>query len=333
MNDQEKTLARILFSNKVAYSDGQQYENLFVQIMRYAFTNFQPVKPHGNNGDRKNDGFDGYEGRYFQVYAPEDINKLPTKYDALKKARDDFSGLKEYWESIYPIKEFFFVLNDKYRGGIPELHSLLHEIKEQNALQKCELFLNKDLEKVLFTLPDDLIQSSIGFIPKPENIRKIDFSILKEVINHVLQNEMPFDLMKIKDPPDFNKKILFNNLLITQPLLINASYQVGMLDKYFELNSDFVKQQLRDIFNGLYKNMLTKEYDLKLYPENINKADLVFFEILNATVPNSDKRTQDAALVLMAYFFETCDIFEDPDKNKDDNECSYLQSTFDFPNL
>jgi len=46
--------------------------------------------------------------------------------------------------------------------------------------------------------------------------------------------------------------------------------------------------------------------------------NLIFFDVLNSVVPDNSKRTQDAALVLMAYFFESCDIFEDPNYRQDE---------------
>lgn len=45
---------------------------------------------------------------------------------------------------------------------------------------------------------------------------------------------------------------------------------------------------------------------------DLSLNDLVFFDILDSITPGQSKRTQDAAIVLMAYFFESCDIFEDP---------------------
>ena len=56
-------------------ADAQQYENLFIKIMGAYKKGFQPVKPHGNIGDRGNDGWVKDEGIYYQVYAPEDITK------------------------------------------------------------------------------------------------------------------------------------------------------------------------------------------------------------------------------------------------------------------
>lgn len=45
MNSQEKTLARILFQNKINKADGQKFEDIFTSIMNYAEPDFQQIKP------------------------------------------------------------------------------------------------------------------------------------------------------------------------------------------------------------------------------------------------------------------------------------------------
>jgi hypothetical protein len=45
---------------------------------------------------------------------------------------------------------------------------------------------------------------------------------------------------------------------------------------------------------------------------DIPPGDRVFFHMLNVVAPAATKQVQDAAIVLIAYFFEKCDVFEDP---------------------
>ena len=111
MDRNTRYIVRLMFQTKVYSCDGAAFESFFTQIMQRHNRNFQQVKPQGQYGDRKNDGFDKTTGTYYQVYAPEDI-KIKEK-ETIEKLVTDFSGLYAYWQSLYPIQSFFYVVNDK----------------------------------------------------------------------------------------------------------------------------------------------------------------------------------------------------------------------------
>lgn len=136
---------------------------MFVKIMAYAHRKFRPVKAQGRTGDKSNDGFDSQSGTYYQVYAPDDIRK--TQGDALKKLKRDFRGLKVFWDNLYPVKRYFFVINDKYQGVSPTIEAELVAIKTKHSLTEADVFLAKDLEETLFNLSDDKGISVIGHVP------------------------------------------------------------------------------------------------------------------------------------------------------------------------
>ncbi len=309
MNRDEKTLARYLFMNKVYSANGQAYEDLFCAVMSKAYKDFIPIKPQGKFGDRKNDGYRQEAGSYYQIYAPEDPKA--SIHDAIKKAEHDFNGLLTYWHKISPIKEYYFVLNDKYQGPYPTVEQILVKIKDTNKLKKTGVFLAKHLEDVFFSLEDDVIQSIIGFIPDPNNIAMIDYRSLREVINHILQNRKPTALEASLSVPDFDEKIKFNGLGKRVKLLLdNACYQLGILDEYFYRHGASIKKDLRDRLNETYITSKNKDYGT--IPDDMTHGDLVFFDILHSLVPKNTRAAEDAAIILMAKYFESCDIFEEP---------------------
>ena len=129
MTHQEKALARKLFKLKVHENDGNAFEQLFTQIMNYAHSGFKQIKPQGQIGDRKNDGYVPSLGHYYQVYAPENPTAKQTQATAVTKAKDDFQGLIDAWHKTHPIKGYRFVFNDKYRGSFPTIEQDLADIK------------------------------------------------------------------------------------------------------------------------------------------------------------------------------------------------------------
>jgi hypothetical protein len=91
MTRDEKYTLRLIFQNKIYKADGQKFEDIFTDIMKYADPEFQQIKPYGRTGDKKNDGYIKSKGIYFQVYGPQDIAKSVSY--AKGKLKEDFAGL------------------------------------------------------------------------------------------------------------------------------------------------------------------------------------------------------------------------------------------------
>lgn len=141
-------------------SNGQKYEDLFVKVMGYADASFKPVKAHGNIGDRGNDGWCANGGKYFQVYAPED---LPSNDAAsIKKMESDFEKLFSYWNVISPVQQYIFVVNDKYKGVSPHIYKAISDLKVRHHLNDATIFLASNLESLLFSQSPDVINSVLG---------------------------------------------------------------------------------------------------------------------------------------------------------------------------
>lgn len=310
LSTEEKYFARKFFKLEVLQRQGQDFENFFVKIMQFHHKEFVPVKPQGQFGDRKNDGFIKSEGKYYQVYSPEDPES--KEYDTIKKLNTDFAGLYKHWnDQVTPIKEFHYVLNDKYKGGYPTLHPELTKIEEANEGVKCYPLFASQLEDIFLGLKKDQIQELVGGLLVPEDISAFDSTIMNEVINFILNIESPYDTERIPERPDFNEKIVFNGLgERVSDLLKYGSFQEGSLKEFFKLNSNFAKEDMRNKFNQLYLSGI-REID-----EGDEKSDMVFFYILKNATMNQSKQVQDAVIVLMSYYFGYCDIFEEPPQVK-----------------
>lgn len=164
------------FKLMVHESNGQQYQDLFSKIMSYASPSFKAVKAHGNIGDRGNDGWCAAQGKYFQVYAPEEL--ADNTKAAIKKMKVDFDKLLSYWESISPVKEYVFVVNDKFKGVPPHLIKAVSDIKIKHNLSDASIFSASDLENILFSLGQDQIESILGSMEK----LNADLEIYKHLI-------------------------------------------------------------------------------------------------------------------------------------------------------
>lgn len=308
MNTNQRYLAQLLFKNKIYASDGQMFEDFFSSVMVKSNPNFMQVKPYGSIGDRKNDGFDKTTGEYFQVFAPQDIHNSSTIVSATAKLEDDFEGLYNYWNDKYPIKKYHFVVNDKYRGVPPQLYSKISELETAYPEVEFDIFTSAKLEDIVLNMDIDAVTDILGYIA--DMTLQLEYSALNEVIEHLMRMKDAGDSDDLLTVPDFEEKIMFNKLSSrVANMLRSASYQVGGLEAYFRCHSEVTKSEVQRKIVDCYRNAATsidKAID--------NYADLVFMKILDDIYPNGNVSIRNAIMILMAYYFESCDIFEKPEQ-------------------
>jgi hypothetical protein len=315
LQSQTNYIKRIQFKLKVYESDYQAYEDLFCRVMKHANPNFYKVEPYGNVGDEGCDGFDPDKGIYYQIYAPKtiELKKVTDKLNA------NFERLYLKWNtrSNTPVEEFYFVMNDKYKGtrvpleiGLSEIDA---EMKKVNSnyptLRKTGRLLSDDLERIFFeNLSEEQQMDIIGFVPNFEQqIATIKIEILATVIGSLLNspNRNP-RAFSTPENPHRDAKLKYNNLgdEIKQ-FLTQAEYQEHDLYDIFEQDTN-QKEYLKDIFNTIYKNNCEK------FKGENDYANLVFWGIQNDIMPEDKAIFFPPTLVLMSYYFKTCDIFEEP---------------------
>ncbi|GGH58414.1 hypothetical protein HNQ91_000420 [Filimonas zeae] len=300
MDAQRKALARKFFKLLVYQADGSRFEDVFTSIMNYCESGFQQIKPWGNIGDRKNDGYIKESGTFFQVYAPEDVTRdYPT---AVKKAKDDFSLLLSQWEGI---KEYYFVLNDKFKGVNADCEQALSLIVKKYKLRGGGLLTPKVLENKLFELSEDQIMSVVGFLPSEEIIQHIDFSILSEVIGFIMGLQIDLVITKIEFP-NWDRKIAFNKLSPKTNFYLNlGSQNIGALNTF--LGSDpFLAEALQEKISGIYQKV--KEMEIESSDEY--SGDYIFWTVIDECCPKKEVRYQHAVMTIIAKYFESCDVFE-----------------------
>jgi hypothetical protein len=233
---------------------------------------------------------------YFQVYGPEDIaNSISYAKGKLKK---DLSGLLQEWK---PINEFYFLINDKFKGIPPDLEIEVNKLITENKL-KGGVKGAAHLENLLFSLADDQILTITGPLPDPSKIRTLNYSILDEVIGYIMGISLTKAVSSDMSVPDWDKKIKFNGLSKTVArLLNNGSIQIASLDKYLINQGNFLADDLRNKINEIY--LAEREH---------STGDDLFLQIVNIASPREEQAYQSAVIVIMAKYFEACDIFERP---------------------
>ena len=274
MNDIEyQRIARRILRGLIVESNAQSFQDLFWKIAVSKFDNFEKVKPQGNKGDKKNDGYLRGLGVFYQVYSPEIPQK--NEQNAIKKIMKDFTGLYSFWNNIETVKEFNFVFNDKFTGSYPDLYTTIKDLEINHPNIKFNLFSADDLQRMFDSIPPKK-QEDILHLNSNDTI--LSYEALNTVAEH-LKSLVFLDGMENKlIAPDFEEKIKFNHLSPITAEMLKSNYEnISEVEKYFANDDNKeLKQELQEKYVHLYNGAV------KIHGEPLTEeiSENIFFDII-----------------------------------------------------
>ena len=299
MNNFQEAYYESRFEVEFLRSKGDAFETLFDKLMGLAFkADYIPTRPWGNIGDRKNDGYLKSEKRLFQVYAPNELKA--TK--AIKKITEDFEGAKKYWAEYFD--KWIFVHNAD-DGLPPHVFKLLLDLdKETPEIEVTHWSLN-ELRDVFRQIPLKEKEAWYGPAPTEETKSKIGFADLKIVLESISHSSVPLN-SEVKDVPA--GKIEANALSESVAFLLRQGMTKSpMVDLFFsQWHDESLGERIATAFKAKYLKL--KE---QFTPNEI-------FTELQAWAGGDEIGTpehQVAVLTILAYYFESCEIYEEPGRD------------------
>ncbi|HIE00891.1 MAG TPA: hypothetical protein EYP59_11490 [Thiotrichaceae bacterium] len=301
---------RTLFQLKIYKVSGEEFQRLFEDIMEYRYPDFQSVAPWGNWGDGGNDGWIPSEKRYFQVYGPK-INTPSNPVKATEKLIEDFQKLKHKWSDI---ECYHFVYNDRFNKMPAPIGKALADLQNQYHLQEATPFSAGKLEKTFMALTDDQKMMIVGGIPA-EIPDSIDPRAIGELLSHLADQETQMLNWLNETAPHFQEKIKFNGL--SQPIsgyLNSYSYQTQYIDDFLQYRDIGLAQICAVEIHSIYLNSQKEIPDKTENAPNLRYVWMI--EQLIPPVahnhPHTLKAYREAAQVILAKYFESCDAYEHP---------------------
>ncbi len=285
------------FENTFLRAKGDEFQTFFERLMGLACkADFMACRPWGNIGDRKNDGFLKSERRLFQVYAP---NAMEAK-KAIDKITEDFEGAKVHWGKDFD--KWVFVHN-AYDGLPPHVHEVILEFERVNPGIVLEPWGLEELRLIFRRLSLDDCASWFGFAPTEETKAKLDFKELQVV----------FETLAVKAAPPSSTvnpvpqgKIEANALSESVSILIKSGMSKSPLVSAF-LDTWYDETLGERLAGSFRKEYVRLRYE-RLHPNQI-------FSELQIWAGGRERGTPEhemAVLTVLAYYFERCDIFEEP---------------------
>lgn len=284
-----------MFGNAFARARGDAFQEFFERLMGLAYkTDFMACRPWGNRGDRKNDGFLRSERRLFQVYAPNEMKESV----AIHKICGDFEGAKVHW-GVY-FDTWVFVHNSQ-DGLPPHVQKVILDLGKANPEIKLETWGLEELRLVFRRLSVDDLQSWFGFVPTDETRSRLGFSDIRVVLERVREQAVPL-VQPVKDVP--KGKIEANALSESVAALLKAGMTKAPLvgEFYSKWHDATLGERIAQSFRAKYESL-----------RGAHTPNEVFSE-LQVWVGGEDQGTPEhqlAVLAVLAYYFESCDIFEE----------------------
>jgi len=288
------------FENAFRGAKGTVFQDFFEKLMGLAYkADFMACRPWGNRGDRKNDGFLKSERRLFQVYAPNEL----TEKKAINKIQEDFNGAKIYWKEHFD--KWVFVHN-AVDGLPPHVHKVLLDFEKENPGITLEPWGLEELRVVFRRLTLEDMQSWFGYAPTAETKAKLGFKDLQVILESLADRSIPLNL-PVKDIPC--GKIEANALSESVEILLKEGMgKAPLVEDFFNQWHDatlgeYIARSFRTKYELLRKSFTPNEVftELQVWAGGANRG-----------TPEHEL----AVLTVMAYYFERCDIFEEPRSNQ-----------------
>lgn len=268
--------------------------------LRYPNGDFTPVRPWGNMGDRKNDGYLKSRRQLFQVYAPVVLNRSET----LAKVEEDFHGALPHWRQYFDTWTFVHKFDE---DGIPPfLLQRLEELETANPGITCNHWGLSAFREELFQLHQeaDVVTALGGFwAPSQRDVLGLRFEDVQLVLAHIEGGGNLAETDRRPVPPG---KLEANALSEAVRDFIEVGFKrSNLVGRFFESYYDVT---YGDRIGAAIRNEYIRLRESGILPDDIFWGLQKF--ITGPDQPGPKKSA--AALAILAYFFEQCDIYERP---------------------
>lgn len=303
MDEVQEAFYRLRFREAFLEKTGTEFQDWFVKLASHAFgSDFETVRPYGNQGDLKCDGRRISTGTIFQCYAPYQTDAAQLN----KKIDEDFRGAYKNWSNMV---EWVLVHNDT--RGLPATSiQLIDRLRRENPNVKIEVWTEAELQKLTIDLPLHAHQALFGYAPSKTGVETLMLEDLRPVID-VLQRTDPIPGQEPLTPPSVDK-LTKNSLSDDVASLLRVGRRKEAL-----VGTWFSKSPNADLGESIAEAFRCRYEQQKASGRS---ADEIFMHLQHYAGTGGEPKQQNAALAVLSYFFERCDIFEDPEAGSDSTD-------------
>ena len=301
MDEVQAAFYRVLFRNAFLEKRGTEFQDWFARLAARAFgSDFEAVRPYGKRGDLKCDGRRVSTGTIFQCYAPYEMKEARLN----SKIESDFIGAVENWGD--DMAEWVLVHND-HRGLPASSSKLVQRLRRDHPEVTIEMWTEAALQRLADGLALADQQALFGFAPSKSGLETLAMPDLQPVIQQ-LQFMDPEPGEEPLTPPS-RDKLEKNRLSVDAAGLLRLGRRKeALVETWFRKNRrPDLGERIAEAFRRRYAQL----------NDGVRTADQVFGHLQQYAGVGGEAPRQAAVLAVLSYFFERCDIFEDPEAKDD----------------
>jgi hypothetical protein len=304
MTSEQRSWWKISLELKLRKSSGDAFQEFFSVTMAEAHgSDFVRVRPYGQLGDKGCDGYLQSTGAVYACYGALNGDGGKVAY-LIGKMGDDYGKAVAALPKI--MKAWHMVHN--LVGGLPiEAILKLDELKSADAEREFGFFGLEGFENLIFSLKPIQIEGLLGLAATAQDQQNFRTTELSALVAAVIaaSDANPVDVTEIRPVPV--DKLSFNNLPGHWQSLIAGGWQnAHFVQEYFDRHHEpMTGEIIAQAFNARYQYL-----KLQGLPSGAIMSFLYEDTVGAGSVPAA---RQVAAQALLAYLFESCDIFESHD--------------------
>jgi hypothetical protein len=295
MDDLARAFYELKFEVAFMTRKGEEFQNLFSTIMEKRYpADFFRVRPWGNVGDRKNDGYIRSRRLLFQCYGPNELEAAKC----IAKIKEDLAGAIPFWNAHFGT--WVFVHNSREGLGPDVLRVLLDLGIAHNPVVITHWGF-EELRQEAMALKEVDLASLLGPAPTRSGMIALGLEELAPVLDQIarLAPSPEPDLRPV--PADKLKRNMLSPAV--EALLKAGMSRADLVRKYFRLKPT-LQDQIAESFRARYAELRQAQSPDRIFAELQRFAG-------GELVP--DPGIQSAVLAALAFFFEECEIFERPE--------------------
>lgn len=290
--------AKLVFQYQFAQLHTNGFQEFFQKLMQYRYPSFLPVRTHGSLGDQGADGLfvDGH--KLYACYGPYSPNAANT----IGKFKKDLASALRQRPGQF--STFVFVHNDR-QGMHPWIATAIVWAKSEHPETAFEHMGFEAIWREFRRLDQPEVEDMLGQAIQVEAlVYGIGLTELAPLLSHLGRTRVERPQVVPRTIP--LPKIEFNEFGQDVREAILRGYRfVRHVDEYYELYKDGLARD--ETAAGFREQYLALRSTGKL-------PDEIFQGLIEYIVGNrmADIATLVSAATIISYFFQACDIFEEP---------------------